>query len=271
MKNKNMVIVPILIFIVFFIIGFIWGGSMMTVEAKTFLWKTEEEFHVKKMNEFSDINLANYSIIELESKIEEHQEKKEDAHELAERARDLGWPETSETIEFAKREWTNAQLALVTYQNEYSKREEVILRDKMAEYPEATLAWRYMKSLGWNDYVCAGIIGNMMSETGGQTLALKPSAWGGNFYGLCQWGPGYKEIWDKPIDEQLKFLGDTVKYEFDTYGSKYASNFNYNSFLSLTNEKEAAMAFAKCYERCASFSYEVRKNNATKAYNYFVG
>ena len=38
----------------------------------------------------------------------------------------------------------------------------------------------------------------------------------------------------------------------------------------MEDETEAAIAFAKCYERCSSVSYEVRKTNATKAYNYFT-
>ena len=38
----------------------------------------------------------------------------------------------------------------------------------------------------------------------------------------------------------------------------------------MTNARDAAKAFAKCYERCSSATYNVRQNNAEKAYNYFV-
>ena len=61
-----------------------------------------------------------------------------------------------------------------------------------------------------------------------------------------------------------------IKYEIDTFGYAYKSNFNFNSFLNLENEKDVALAFAKCYERCGSDSYNSRKTNATKALEYFT-
>ena len=48
------------------------------------------------------------------------------------------------------------------------------------------------------------------------------------------------------------------------------SEFNFNSFLNLNDEKEVAKAFAKCYERCGSSSLNQRQKNATTAYNYFT-
>lgn len=270
MNKKIISIVGIVIFIISFIIGFWWGGSMVTVEAKPYLWKAEEEFNVRKIHQFEDIHIGLYTLEELENKINEQKVIQNHAHELAERARALGWPEDSETIEFAKNEWMNAQMVLKIYEAEYNEKYEKSFAKQMKEYPEATETWIYMKSLGWNDYVCAGIMGNLMAETGGQTLKLNPSIYEGSYYGICQWGPGYKEIWDSNLKQQLDFLKDTIKYEFDTYGNKYQNSFNFDTFLSIKDEKEAAMAFAKCYERCASKSYEVRKNNATTAYNYFV-
>ena len=41
------------------------------------------------------------------------------------------------------------------------------------------------------------------------------------------------------------------------------------SFGELQNEKEAALAFAKVYERCAKWTYSYREDNATVALNYF--
>ena len=41
-----------------------------------------------------------------------------------------------------------------------------------------------MKELGWNDYVCAGIVGNLMAEVGGQTLNIDPQL-GNSYYGIC--------------------------------------------------------------------------------------
>ena len=127
-----------------------------------------------------------------------------------------------------------------------------------------------MKSLGWNDYVCAGIIGNLMAEVGGQTLDIRYTLSSSGYYGMCQWSRGYGKVWGAGLDTQCDFLRDTIKYEFDTYGFKYQKGFNFNSFLNMDDAQQAALAFAKCYERCASGSYNIRQKNALKAYDYFV-
>ena len=138
-------------------------------------------------------------------------------------------------------------------------------------YIVATYVWNYLKEAGFNDYVCAGIMGNLMAETGGQTLNLNWEAWSeGSYYGIAQWSKKfYPNVIGKNLTEQCDFLLDTIKYEFDTFGYAYSKGFNYDKFLELDNEKEAALAFAKCYERCNSAYYSVRESNATKAYEYF--
>ena len=152
---------------------------------------------------------------------------------------------------------------------------EAMWSEKSGEYPVATQVWRYMKEeLGWNDYVCAGVMGNMMAEVGGQTLNLQPYLYGhsgANYYGLCQWSSRYyPSIQGADVDAQLDFLASTVKKELDTYGYLFRNGLNYEAFCNLTDAEDAAMAFAKAYERCGSGSYGVRQRNAIKAYNYFV-
>ena len=152
---------------------------------------------------------------------------------------------------------------------------EAMWSEKSGEYPVATQAWRYMKEeLGWNDYVCAGVMGNMMAEVGGQTLNLQPYLYGhsgANYYGLCQWSSRYyPSIQGADVDAQLDFLASTVKKELDTYGYLFRSGLDYEAFCNLTDAEDAAMAFAKAYERCGSGSYGVRQRNAINAYNYFV-
>ena len=127
-----------------------------------------------------------------------------------------------------------------------------------------------MKDLGWNDYVCAGIMGNLMAEVGGQTLDIRYALSSSGYYGMCQWSRGYSQVWGTGLETQCDFLRDTIKYEFDTYGDNYQYGFDFNSFLSLNDARQTALAFAKCYERCSSFSYYTRQENAIKAYNYFV-
>ena len=82
---------------------------------------------------------------------------------------------------------------------------------------------------------------------------------------------GYPRVWYTDLDFQLDFLRDTIQRELDTYGYMYQKGMKYSQFLNLTSSKQAALAFAKAYERCSSKSYTARQNNAEKAYNYFVG
>ena len=149
-----------------------------------------------------------------------------------------------------------------------------IWAQRKAQYPVATEIWLYMKSLGWNDAVCAGIMGNIMAEVGGHTLNIRPYLYdsSGQYYGMCQWYIGYyPQIKGASLQTQCNYLRDTIKKELNTFGYKYSSSMNYANFLALTSPSEAAVVFAKCYERCASFSYNSRQTNAQKAYSYFVG
>lgn len=229
---------------------------------------------ISNLDNFNDKNAKEYSLMELDLLILEQKNNQANAHDLAENARALGWPEDSEPIEFAKIEWGNAQIKIDFYQKIYDEKKAELERRqweiKKAQYPEATKIWLYMKDLGWNDYVCAGIMGNIMAEVGGQTLNIQEKTKVNGYYGICQWNKNHKKVWGKNLDKQLEYLNNTIKSEFDTYGYAYEKDFNFETFLNLEDEKEAALAFAKAYERCASGSYEIRQENATKAYNYFV-
>ena len=222
----------------------------------------------------------------LSERAQMEEERQALAHELANKARDLGFPEDHPAIMAAKEVWNTAEMKKEDYQNAFNHmkeqlaileaeeqkqaQEEAKWAEKAAEYPYATYVWRYLKNLGYNDYVCAGIMGNLMTEVGGQTLNIQYWLYGNGFYGMCQWNKAYPSIWGKDLAEQCNFLRDTIEYEFNTYGRNYQSGFNYQSFLSLTNSRSAALAFAKAYERCSSSTYGIRQNNAEKAYNYFV-
>lgn len=170
------------------------------------------------------------------------------------------------------------------YKNDYNEfirmeeeaRIEAAWAEKAREYPVATQVWRYMKEeLGWNDYVCAGVMGNMMTECGGQTLNLQYTIVGKDnkttYYGLCQWSKsGYGYIHGADLIGQLECLKDTVQREFDNYGYKYQKGFHYDDFVEMHDSQAAALAFAKAYERCNPRWYNIRLINAVKAYEYFV-
>ena len=140
------------------------------------------------------------------------------------------------------------------------------------EYATAREIWNYMKAQGWNDYVCAGIMGNIMAEVGGSTLSLQSTLYspGGDFYGICQWSLYYcPEVEGMLLYDQLNYLANTMEYQINMFSSMHG--YTYSSFLQIQNAQTAAYAFAVAYERCASSTYSIRENNAVVAYAYFVG
>lgn len=140
-------------------------------------------------------------------------------------------------------------------------------------YYYATKTREFFKQRGYSDVVISGIIGNMMIETSGGTLDLKPHIYdaAGQYYGLCQWSLYYRpDVADMSFENQLEYLASDMESEFRTFGSCYYDGFTYESFLNMSDPSEAALAFAKVYERCGSGSYNLRKQAAVKAYNYFT-
>jgi hypothetical protein len=49
----------------------------------------------------------------------------------------------------------------------------------------------------------------------------------------------------------------------------YKEGFDFEDFIQMKDPAEAALAFAKAYERCGSASYKLRQQAALKAYEYF--
>ena len=215
-----------------------------------------------------------YNKQEVINKIEYYKQRMEYANQIRVGAIGLGYTYSDDIVKLAFKEWTNANSHRAYYQNILNEilEEEARWEARMRQYPAATTTWLYLKELGYNDYVCAGILGNMMTECGGNTLNLQPHIIGGNwFYGICQWSKSYyPQIWGADLDEQLELLGNTMEEEFNSFGKLYKRYFNYTKFIALTDMREAALAFAQVYERCGSNTYSIRQDNAEKAYNYYV-
>lgn len=141
------------------------------------------------------------------------------------------------------------------------------------QYSVASTIWTYLKNQGYNNYVCAGIMGNIMAEVGGHTLDIDYRLYddSGKYYGICQWSNKYHlAVQGASLNGQLSYLIKTIQNEIDNYGYLYSSDFDYTDFKNMTDASDAALAFAKAYERCGSGSYSKRQANADKAYNYFV-
>lgn len=217
-----------------------------------------------KINEYS------YEDIEyLQNQIEEKKTLMAAAHDMADAARALGYEDTHEVIQLAKDEY-------LTYSQERDALQKIhdeLLtkwKEKQNKYPEATKIWEYLKEAGYSDYVCAGILGNIMTEVGSNTLAIQPLLKTTKYYGMCQWSLYYSKVWGLPIEGQCKFLLNTIEYEINTYGKLYQRGMTYEKFITMTDCRQIALCFAKSYERCSANGYKARQDNAVIAYNYFV-
>ena len=134
-----------------------------------------------------------------------------------------------------------------------------------SKYPEATYIWYRLRLEGLSEKVCAGILGNIMQECAGPgSLNLHVFADNG-CYGICQWvGPRKQRLFND--------FGTTLKDQVDFLIVEINEIFREgHKFYSLSSETEAALYFAKYFERCGSESYVVRQNNAKIALNQFKG
>lgn len=272
--KKHSLASNIILFIV--ILGVLISSLIVSASAIT-LEETQIGYEVKfyplKLTDTEDIDELNDLIAYCKTQMN-------NAHQMAEYARKLNYPENHVVIRMAQYNWwsykhaQDAYLSMISEINSRQTTPTYVTQTQMNQYPVASTVWKMLKEAGYNDYVCAGILGNMMAECGGQTLNLNPYDYssGGYYYGLCQWNrDAYGYIFGEDVEYQVSALLDTIKYEMDTYGFCYYAGFDYESFLNLTDEQDAALAFAKCYERCGSSYYYIREVNATEALDYFVG
>lgn len=136
--------------------------------------------------------------------------------------------------------------------------------DRFNEYYDATYIYKYFKDLGYNDYVCSSILGNIMNECGCNSFNLNVNWYSNGFYGICMWYYEYSpNVIGKDLEYQCEYLADTMKDRIESYG------FSYDEFLSSNDLDRVTLIFAIGYERCSSESYRIKQLNAEKAYNYF--
>lgn len=142
------------------------------------------------------------------------------------------------------------------------------------EYYYARVIWNYLRyEMGLNKYCTAGIMGNIMTECGGQTLNIQPYMTNsGGHYGICQWNLRYfPEVRGESLHGQLEFLNSTIRWIMNDFGDRYYDGFNYNKFIEITDERIAAQAFAYAYEGSPKPCSQRRLDHATTALNYFEG
>jgi len=215
-------------------------------------------------------------ILENQSLIEEQQQTIEATNQYAESLEKIisNYRETVQQLQQERdglaAELGNRETEIQNYQQEIEKLIEVLANTK--NYPDkdyiiAQAVWNRLKSWGLNDHVAAGIIGNIMVEVAGNTLDF--SRWRvyshKNTYGLCQWlGPRKERL--------LKDFGGTITDQLNfLYVELYEVIRPDDEFYTMTDECEAALYFAKVFERCGKGSYAARQKNATVAFKYFTG
>ena len=159
-----------------------------------------------------------------------------------------------------------------SYINYYKERiQELKYNAQYAKYPAATFIWYYMKYQGWSDYVCAGIMGNIMQEVGGRTLNINYMH-SNAYYGICCWKKVYHPgVVDKDLEGQCEYLVATVANALNYGGYLYQDGYTFEDFLAAESVEEAAAAFMIVYERPGHTDPTKRVQNGVKAYEYFVG
>lgn len=227
-------------------------------------------------NQNNHNELQSQIILENQSLIKEQQQTIDATNHYAESLEEI-ISNYRETVHKLQQERDELALELgykeVEVQNYQHEMEELIeVLANTINYPDkdyiiAQAVWNRLKSWGLNDHVAAGIIGNIMVEVAGNTLDF--SRWRvysrKNTYGLCQWLGTRRERllndFGGTITDQLNFL----------YVELYEVIRPDNEFYMMTDECEAALYFAKVFERCGKGSYEARQRNATVALKYFTG
>lgn len=210
---------------------------------------------------------------QLQQDVEQLEEQKaqleQEAEESKKRIEELE-KEKSELL--AKRKQQQATLIKLSSNTTISK----VSTLPEGEYPEARLIWNTIKSWGYSDNVVAGIIGNMMAEVGGGTLAgLSNWHTDGCGYGLIQWTSGRQRLLKQlygarpNIEQQLQFIKNELTGQNGV--NRQVTEAQYNELLNAGSPEAAAMTFAKYYERCGSSYRAKRQSFARTAYNYFVG
>lgn len=210
--------------------------------------------------------------------LEKSYERKEIAKSIRDGLISLGYAEDHPAVVLANEDISNTGIEIDYYKKEVAKWEKIReWNEKAAKYPNAAKAWKYMKEqFGWNDTVCAGIMGNFMAECGGcWTSDLNYSVNSKNGLGMVQWiGDRRKAIVKRygnnpTIEEQLEFMYDEL---YGTDGvRRQVTKKQLEKIMNASTPEECAMAFATYYERCAERHRAPRKGYARTAYNYFAG
>lgn len=136
----------------------------------------------------------------------------------------------------------------------------------------AMYAMRYLIGNGFTKEQAAGIVGNLMQESGGGTFDLDINAINGGAQGIAQWQDS--RLTDLRNFQRDRFNGeDTLDSQlaFLVYEMQGNEKGAYNQIKGTNNARDAAYATDKYYERSAGTERGKRMDYAEEAYSAFTG
>lgn len=207
--------------------------------------------------------------------VEDCRHNQEVAHQMAECARELGYPEDHVVIQTASARWWEEE-DLIRMLNEQDEEVVHIAAPEVSqtadnngtcvtddEYPVAAEIWNYCRNeMGLSEVCTAALIGNFACETGGCTLAIDPYIYTGGYYGMAMWALKYTDgqlTASSSLEDQLDYLAATLQQNMEYFG------YSWDAFISMDNPYNAAWVVTEYYERggwsakrgwCAIEAYE---------------
>lgn len=143
---------------------------------------------------------------------------------------------------------------------------EMVSDQMKKDYRYSGYVYECLAKNGYSDVCIAGILGNMMNETGGNTLTLNPYVYESEYgmhYGLCQWSLIYhKDIDGADIQDQVAYLIKSMDGTFKLFEESE------KDFKASETAEDAAEYFSKYYERGGNTKQ--RKKNAKEAYDWII-
>ncbi|GAB4004130.1 phage tail tip lysozyme [Nocardioides ultimimeridianus] len=134
--------------------------------------------------------------------------------------------------------------------------------------------FRYMQSAGYSKIAAAGVVGNLVQESGAE---LNPYASDGVGHGIAQWSAGGR--WDTNGSDNMVWYAGTLgqsayaisaEERFITYELNYnPSYFGKSALANATSVNNATIAFQTYYERCGNCQTATRESYAATAYRMF--
>ena len=147
---------------------------------------------------------------------------------------------------------------------------------ELVEGPVVQQAFEFFTSRGFSETQSAGIVGNLIAESGRSLPAHGPAGDGGKAKGIAQWHPGrrriFEQVYGKPwqdstFNDQLQF----IVWELSNSDS-YSGSLNKQAgdLLRQTSTVEAAATiFDEKYERSSGAARQKRINYAQSVYETY--